>query len=212
MITTPQVERTHYDFNSYAFPGRFVSYYWQLKEVLGSSPTSILEVGAGDRVFGNFLKSNTTITYTSVDVASDLMPDVVGSVLDLPFPDASFDTVCAFEVLEHLPFEQFETAVRELHRVARTRVIISLPHFGPTLALSCKIPFFPKLEVAVKIPFPKTHVFNGQHYWELGKRGFPVRRIREVFKKFFTIEREFIPFENQYHRFFVLAKHSGKTV
>jgi hypothetical protein len=201
----PQVDKTNYDFSRYAFEGRFVSYYWQLKEVLAQKPSSVLEVGVGDRVFGSFIKNNTTVSYTSLDVALDLHPDVAGSILKIPFADKSFDVACAFEVLEHLPFKDFDTAVGELVRVARTHVVISIPHFGPTFSFSLKIPFLPQMRFAVKIPFPKRHPFNGQHYWEAGKRGYPISLIREKLSSRGELVRDFVPFGSPYHHFFVLA-------
>lgn len=204
MNSTPQVDKSNYRFSSYSFEGRFVSYYWQLNEVLSLEPTSVLEIGVGDRVFGNFIKGNTTVSYTSVDIAEDLHPDVVGSILELPFADKSFDVTCAFEVLEHLPFEQFDRAVAELCRVARTHVVISIPHFGPMLSFSLKIPFLPHLRVAFKIPFPKKHVFNGQHYWEAGKRGYPISLIRSKLSTYGKLVHDFVPFESPYHHFFIL--------
>jgi len=199
-----QADKSHYNFDKYAFEGRFVSYYWQLKEVLGLNPSSVLEVGVGNKVFGDFIKNNTAVSYKSVDIAEDLKPDVVGSVLQLPFADKSFDVVCAFEVLEHLPFEQFDQAIRELCRVARTHIVISLPHFGPMLSLSLKIPFLPQIRVAFKIPFPTKHNFNGQHYWELGKCGYQVKKIKCILETHGELVRDFIPFGNPYHHFFVL--------
>ncbi|MCX6787563.1 MAG: class I SAM-dependent methyltransferase [Candidatus Kaiserbacteria bacterium] len=204
MSGIPQVDKSHYQFGKYAFEGRFVSYYWQLKEVLTLNPSSVLEVGAGDRVFGSFIKNNTTVSYTSVDVAEDLHPDVIGSILKLPFADKSFDVVCAFEVLEHLPFEEFDCAVAELCRVARTHIVISIPHFGPMFSFSLKIPFLPHIRFALKIPFPKKHVFNGQHHWELGKHGYPTQRVRKVLQKRGDILCDFVPFGNAYHHFFVV--------
>jgi SAM-dependent methyltransferase len=205
-----QVDKTHYDFDRYGFEGRFVSYYYQLREVLKQSPHSVLEVGVGDKVFGNFLKSNTVVSYTSVDIAEDLKPDVVGSILDLPFAEKSFDVVCAFEVLEHLPFENVERAVEELSRVARNAVVMSVPHFGPMLSFSLKIPFVPQICLAFKVPFPKTHLFNGQHYWELGKKGYPASRLKKVLQKHGRIAKEFVPFNSAYHHFFVLEL-AGRT-
>ena len=203
-MTAPQVDKSHYAFERYAFEGRFVSYYWQLKEVLELQPRSVLEVGAGDRVFGNFIKNNTTVQYVCVDIAEDLHPDVVGSVLALPFADKSHDVVCAFEVLEHMPFEQFDKALTELARVARTHVAISIPHFGPVFSFSLKVPFLPQIRFAFKIPFPKRHAFNGQHYWELGKRGYTASLIRQKLSVHGDIVRDFVPFGNHYHHFFVL--------
>jgi hypothetical protein len=175
-----------------------------LREVLALNPVSVLEIGVGDKVFGNFLKDNTAVSYTSLDVAEDLKPDVVGSILELPFEGKSFDISCAFEVLEHLPFEQFDKAMSELVRVARTHVVISVPHFGPMVSFSLKIPFLPQIQVAVKIPFPKKHIFNGQHYWELGKAGYPVRLIRKKLSAHGVLLQDFVAFNSAYHHFFIL--------
>ena len=48
-------------------------------------------------------------------------------VRDLPFDDDSFDVVICAEVIEHLPDDGWERAVRELDRVSRDVVIISIP-------------------------------------------------------------------------------------
>lgn len=50
----------------------------------------------------------------------------VASATDLPHPDASFDTVCSFETLEHLPDP--DRALREFFRVCRKNIIISVPN------------------------------------------------------------------------------------
>lgn len=201
-----QVDKKAYQFFSYAHPGRFVSYYHQLAEVLALKPESVLEIGVGDGVFRDYLKNNTNISYTSVDIADDLHPDVIGDVTNLPFQNESFDVVCAFEVLEHLPFEQFEKALEELARVSRRAVVLSLPHFGPPIKFLLKIPFFPELSFAFKIPFARKHTFNGQHYWEIGKQWYSLGKIKNILEKYFIMEKEFVPFENQYHHFYVLKK------
>lgn len=51
---------------------------------------------------------------------------VTAGILALPFADASFDVVGCFEVLEHLPDPVL--ALRELARVARRAVVLSVPH------------------------------------------------------------------------------------
>lgn len=206
MIQTPQVDQKHYAFGTYGFEGRFVSYYWQLREVLALAPGSVLEVGVGDGVFGGFLKKNTDVAYTSLDIAEDLQPDLIGSVTAIPLPTGVVDVACAFEVLEHIPFTEFEKAIEELMRVARRAVVISIPHFGPMLALSFKLPFIPRQQWAVKLPFPKKHVFNGQHYWEVGKQGYSAARIRTILARFGTVTRDFVPFNSEYHHFYVIEK------
>lgn len=201
-----QVDKTHYEFDQYGFEERFVSYFWQFKKVLGLNPESILEVGVGDGVFGDFVKRNTSIYYQSVDIAEDLKPDILGSVTALPVPDNSYDITCAFEVLEHIPFEEFDMAVAQMCRVAKKYVVISVPHFGPMLAFSLKIPFVPLIRFAFKIPYPKAHRFNGQHYWEIGKKGYPLSLVRQKFQAHGELVEDFVPFGAFYHHFFVIEK------
>lgn len=201
-----QVGKDHYNFKKYAHKERWVSYFHQLDEVLNFQPQSILEIGVGDKVFGSYIKNNTKVSYKSLDIAEDLGADVVGSVLELPFDDNSFDVVCAFEVLEHMPYEDFLNALVELRRVSKKNVVISVPHFGPRLQFFLKIPLIRKIRISIKIPFPEKHEFKGEHYWEIGKRGFPLKRIKKDLEKDFTILKDFVPFESQYHHFFALQK------
>ncbi len=201
-----QVDKSAYRFERYTGLDRWSSYHYQLRELLALDPATVLEVGVGDGVVREYLRTNTGIAYTSLDFAEDLKPDVVGDVRAMPFVDASFDVACVFEVLEHLPFEEFEGALRELKRIAKRHVLVSLPHFGPPIKFLLKLPFLPEFKVAFKFPYHPVHRFNGQHYWEIGKKGYAPRHIREVLAKHFHIRKEFVPFENQYHHFFVLEK------
>ncbi|MDE1925200.1 MAG: class I SAM-dependent methyltransferase [Patescibacteria group bacterium] len=206
-----QVDASAYTFERYTPPDRWASFYYQLREIFAAHPASLLEVGPGMGIIRDVTR-HAGVAYTSVDIAEDLHPDVVAPVTNLPFPDKAFDVVCAFEVLEHMPFSEFEPALAELARIARRAVLISLPHFGPSLRLEFKIPFLPRVRVAYKIPYPRRHTFNGQHYWEIGKRGYPVSKIRDSMRKQFLITKEFIPFENQYHHFFILEHREGKLI
>jgi len=85
--------------------------------------------------------------------------------------------------------------------------VISLPHFGPAVKFLFKIPFLPEIKILFKIPYPKKHVFKGEHYWEIGKYDYPLRRIKNDIKKSgFIIKNDYIVFENPLHHFFVLKK------
>ncbi len=203
-----QVDKDHYSFGTYAHTDRFASYFYQLKEIHASSPKNVLEIGVGDAVIGNYLRDNTNIEYTSLDIAADVNPTVIGSVLSMPFEDNAFDVVCAFEVLEHIPFDSFEQAVSEMTRVARNRVLISVPHFGPPIMFSLKIPFLKHIRWAFKVPYHPKHMWNGQHYWELGKKGFTVAEVKKILSKYGALVSHYVPFENQYHHFFILEKKS----
>lgn len=86
--------------------------------------TSVLDVGCDERQLARLLPP--TATYLGVDMnpIADLRVDLEAG--PLPFATASFDTVIAADVLEHL--EQIHSVFDELCRVARQRVIISLPN------------------------------------------------------------------------------------
>jgi len=67
-------------------------------------------VGTG--LLGAILKQ-VGLKYESMDIADDLGADHIGSVVDMPFADESFDVVGCFEVLEHI---ETPSGYRELAR------------------------------------------------------------------------------------------------
>ncbi len=203
-----QVDKEHYSFEKYFFPGRWMSYWYQTKEISQRKDIlTVLDVGPGTTFLKDVLRVHRPdIAYTTVDVAEDVLPDVIGSVTKLPFADNSFDAVCTFQVLEHIAFSDFEIALKEMKRVSKKYVFISLPHFGPSFEFWFKIPFIKRIKLSFKVPFRKNHVFGGQHYWEIGKRGYSPRKIRQILQKYFNIVSEYVPFENQYHHFYIMEK------
>jgi len=114
----PQVDPDHYFKPSYDSKGRFISYWHQINELIKLKPTSILEIGIGNGLVANYLKQR-GYNLTTMDIDPRLNPDKVGSVTNIPFPDESFEVVACFEVLEHLPYEQFSKALSEIHRVSK---------------------------------------------------------------------------------------------
>jgi len=201
-----QVDRDHYAFEQYTSLERWSAYYYQIREILALAPASVLEIGTGDGFLRRYLEGATSIEYRSVDVASDLKPDIVASAESLPIVDGAVDVVVAFEVLEHLPFDRFEPALREMARVTRRHVLISLPHAGPRPKLALKLPRVKELRVAFKVSLPTRHVFRGEHYWEIGRQGYSLATVRAVMRRVLSLEKDFIPFESQYQHFFLLKK------
>lgn len=199
-----QVDKTAYNFHSYCGKDRWVSYYHQIDEILKLNPKNMLEIGSGGHFVKNYIKNNTNIDYKNLDIADDLNPDIMGSVDDIPLPDDSFDLVCAFQILEHLPFEKFEKSLLEIKRISRGSVLISLPHFGTMIKFSFKIPFIKEKRFAFKIPYSIKHKFDGQHYWEIGKKGYSRFKIKSIIERHFIIKDDFIPFDNSYHHFYIL--------
>lgn len=197
---------TNYFSLNYNDKGRWASYWHQIKEVLEFNPKNILVIGKGDGLVPAYLKM-LELDVVTLDNDKAISPDIVASVLNMPMGDNNFDVILCAEVLEHLPFDDFYRAVAEIKRVSKFGAVISLPHFGPTVKFLLKLPFFSEIKFLWKLPYPLTHVFKGEHYWEIGKRGYPLRRIRNDVKKMgFTIKNDYIVFENPLHHFFILKK------
>lgn len=202
-----QVLSTHYGFQNYESPERFTSYYYQVHAVLELAPQSLLEVGIGSGILAAFLRKQ-GIEALSVDLDPALRPSIGGSVLQLPLQSDSIDVTAAFQVLEHLPYSNFANAVAELARVARKGVVLSLPEFG-NAAITISIPFVRKLRFAWRalgIWHPRHH-FDGEHYWEINKRGYRLREVVQIMTdhQLALVDTWRNPY-NPYHRFFVLRK------
>jgi SAM-dependent methyltransferase len=196
--------RAHYAFPRYCHPGRWESYFVQLRETLDLAPQSVLEVGVGDGFFGRYLR-HLGVDYHSIDLVWDLEPDIAASITQLPVQSASFDVVCAFQVLEHLPWPEVPIALAELARVAKRCVVISLPHAGPYFQFSLKLPLFPPVRAVAKLPWPVRHGADPEHFWEVGQIGFSPNRVRTLLRQHFRISKEFLVFGFPYHHFYVLT-------
>ena len=99
---------------------------------------SVLEVGCGP---GYLLRRVPAVRRFGTDPAVKNLklvkdPVVVSSITHLPFSDDSVDLVLCAEVLEHLHPRDLEAAARELVRVARKHVLVTVP-FQEDLLSGC---------------------------------------------------------------------------
>jgi SAM-dependent methyltransferase len=109
--------------------GRF---FHRLRSVLAElNPDSMLDAGCGE---GELLRRGVLpggLDPVCLDLRRASLAEVAAarrvcaSVLALPFGDRMFDVVTGLEVLEHL--DDPGTAVREMARVARRAVVVSVP-------------------------------------------------------------------------------------
>jgi hypothetical protein len=126
----PQVPAEHYAERAYNSKERICSYWHQVDEVTAAGARNVLEVGPGAGMVTEWLR-RTGVDVTTLDMDPAVDADLHGSVTSVPVGDAAVDAALCCQVLEHLPFEQVEPALRELARVARLRVIISVPDATP---------------------------------------------------------------------------------
>ncbi len=144
---------------------------------------------------------------TTLDFDPALHPSTVGDLRRMPFADACFDTILIAEVLEHLPFDEFDGALAELRRVSARHVIITLPCPLAGVHVGVNVPLLNPFFFALGLRQWSRPRFDGQHYWELDRRGYPKRRIRRhLHDAGFDIVRQFRPGLSLYNYFFVLRK------
>lgn len=206
-MSEADIAATHYDFERYVDIKRWSSYWHQVRETLAVKPDKVLEIGVGNGLYKAMLGA-VACPVTTVDVNASLRPDVVGSVTELPFDDGQFAAVVAFQVLEHLPYENFRDAVREMRRVAGTHVLLSLPDAGKTWRFMMDLGRGERRWLMDKPRSrPRVHRVTGDHLWEVGKRDHPVARITgDLQAEGLVLERSYRAPENPYHRFFVCRK------
>lgn len=204
-----QVDPTHYAFASYMDKKRWTSVWHQLDEVMRLGPSRVLEIGPGLGLF-KAVAGVHGVKVETFDIDPELKPDHVGSVFSLPFSDAAYDAVCAFQMLEHLEYEDALRAARELGRVAAKGCVISLPEAPRRYPMQFTVPRLGLVTWQVPRVYlrPIPNVFDGQHYWEVGRAGFPAARVGADFAVAFgmTLERQYLVPENPRHRFFVFRR------
>ena len=201
-----QVAPAHYDFERYDDAERWMSYWHQLRAVLAVRPRSVLEIGPGSGVFRRYLE-HAGVEVKTLDIDASRGVDFVADIteLDRALPAGlTFDAVCAFQVLEHLPLADFDTCLANLARRANPHVFISLPYRGLRIRWSFwwGDHFF---TLGHKLMLPWRHTPIPEHHWELG---YPItaRAItRRIARQLDVVSRGFIR-ENPYHYLWQLRR------
>lgn len=212
-IYKPQVTAEAYDKHAF-HPLRIESITEQLRQICYSGYTNILEIGVGRGFLKHVFRLFPQISHTTIDIAEDLSPDHVGSVTNMPFEDSQFDVVVCGQVLEHLPFTEFLPALKEIRRVARHKVILSLPdkrhHFGIAVCLARFGWFGFEWNPARRRIARKEYEFNGEHYWEIGcKRTLRKDIVKKIKEAGFKIEKQYRLPKHAWHCFFILDVNKG---
>lgn len=211
-MTEASIARAHYDFARYVDPKRWASYWHQIHETLQLQPRSVLEVGVGTGLYKSALQC-LGCPVTSVDVNPALRPDHVGSVTALPFADGSYGAVVAFQVLEHLPYDDFRRSIAEMRRVASEHVVISLPDARKVWRGLLDLGKGERRWLITRPGWrPRVHRVTGDHQWEISKQGYPVERIvADLEASGLEVLRQYPVPQNPYHRMFVCRKRAGAS-
>lgn len=99
--------------------------------LLPTDVQSVLDAGCGNGVLTNLLTDigfsvGIDRSYSALQWVK--MPHIQGDITNLPFRNNSFDAVISTEVIEHLPINGFKKGLKEISRLARKYVVISVPY------------------------------------------------------------------------------------
>ena len=195
----------HFSFYPYVTKSRWNSYWHQISEILKLKPKNILEIGCGAKITSQILASE-GIQVKTLDIDPLNNPDILGSATNMPLENNSFDCVCAFQVLEHMPWENSLASIGEMKRVAKKNLVLSLPNQLNAWSYSIDLPFFGNISGFVRNPrsLPLPNKYDGRHYWEVGNKGFSYKEIiKNITYSEFKLIKEFRINQNTYHHFFV---------
>lgn len=177
--------------------------YWRqqkLMEGLVRPEDRVLEIGVGTGFTASYLRSK-GVHVTTLDIDADKQPDIVANVAQYDFPEA-YDAILAFEVFEHLPYDDFPRLLARLSTAAKSHLFLSLPR-NRRLVTS----------VNVKLPKVKARTFQWKvrrgeivepyHVWELDHGDVTVESLeRELSRHGFEVARRDEAFDR---RFYALA-------
>ncbi|MHB1240540.1 MAG: class I SAM-dependent methyltransferase [Gammaproteobacteria bacterium] len=195
----------------------FVNAHYQYRDLQTLGPChEVLVVGPGQGLVPALLRWR-GYTVTTLDIDPALNPDHVGSVHDMAmFGDRQFDVVIASHVLEHFAVPYLDRALAEIARVGR-HALIYLPVRGRHVSLRF-IPDVRNLDFSLVTDLYNylerpdgvtARYMEGQHFWEVGMRGFRVRDLLGRLKRKFEVlshyrNRDWLPSYN-----FVLRSRAG---
>jgi hypothetical protein len=202
-MTKVQVGVENYDFSTYVTKDRWASYWEQVALVTKHKPNSVLVIGKGDGIVVSTLEKMCSRVDT-FDIDPDLLPTYVGSVEELSkIVNVKYDLILCCQVLEHLPYAKFDGCIHEIRKVS-PKLIISLPYRHWRLFdIRIKVPRISGVIFTFFIPkFFEVFKFNGQHYWEVGTKGYSKARISRDLSKHFSKVFKVNFKEYRYHLFY----------
>jgi 2-polyprenyl-3-methyl-5-hydroxy-6-metoxy-1,4-benzoquinol methylase len=105
-------------------------FFFIVKEVIDLMPNDVLEIGTGSGIVKNCLQPLVK-NYVVLDVNPRLKPEVVGDVR--VYQDGlenNYDCVIIADVLEHLPFSDFEKSLRHIYSYLKKggKLLVTIPH------------------------------------------------------------------------------------
>lgn len=130
--TFAQLVRQRSGLGGHAFEESDIDRFVQTMARLPDPPASVVDIGCGTGVLVDVLGG---LGYETLGVDTDeramaamSQPHMLGSASDLPLDTDGYDVAVLNEILEHLPVGAYERSLEETARVAKSRIIVTVPN------------------------------------------------------------------------------------
>jgi SAM-dependent methyltransferase len=164
-----------------------------IKELTKRRADSILEIGPGEGTIKNIMTPFVKI-YETLDLNQKLKPTYLGDVRD--FNDKiqkRYNCVIAADILEHIPFDTLEIALKNLNRYLKTggTALITIPHRSHYFMWMTSLNHRPSI---LRTPTLKQLLGNPWidpgHEWEIGDGKHKIKDVEKIMEKVgFKIEK-----------------------
>lgn len=173
----------------------FINTYYQFRDLQAcGNVRSVLIVGPGQGLDTQVLRWR-GYEVTTFDIDATFHPDVMGSIHDMHmFPDGRFDAVIASHVLEHLAVPYLDRSLQEVARVGN-HALLYLPVAGRHVQARF-LPGFKGIDLTWIVDIHNyfhrpdgvtPRYCGGQHFWEVGMRGFRVKDLVRRMSQWFEL-------------------------
>jgi hypothetical protein len=191
---------------SYSQLWSFVEQIYYIKKI---NSTNIVEIGKGNGFVSDILKSAGD-NVTTIDINPKLNPDIVANIQDVDkfIHPGEYDLISCCEVLEHLPFYEFEKSIRMFSNNCN-KLFLTLPMYNKYFGFGGYIKFINNSTwrgIWIKLPFSGKKLPD-EHYWEINySKETKKKNIIQILKKYYKIIDTGLFKANPYHRYFICTK------
>lgn len=167
-------------------------YYWHQQKLMEGlvvpGRDEVLEIGVGSGFAANYMRSK-GFAVTTLDIDAEKKPDIVANVVSYEF-QRKYAAIMAFEILEHIPFEEFQGIIGKVSTFTSGYAFVSLPrNVVSLLDVAIKVPRL--RELRLRLPVKRRKIGTPAHHWEMDYGPYGRARVESVFRaNGLSVERE----------------------
>ncbi|WP_430811371.1 MULTISPECIES: class I SAM-dependent methyltransferase [unclassified Carboxylicivirga] len=157
---------------------RHWQYYHSQQKLINKHLTlkaNILELGIGSSFTSNYLKSKGFMV-TTMDIDAAKEPDIVGNIVT-ENPPPQVDTMLAFEVFEHIPYNEFLATLKKLLNSNIKTILLSFPYNEKVwFDIDVRVHVFGR--ICFQIATRRNRLTTNHHHWEIRYRQHSLQQIK----------------------------------